>query len=294
MKHVFKGTFTALITPFTKGGAFDIPAFEKLIAFQIQNGIDGIVVVGTTGESPTLSHEEHVQVVQTAVEIVSGQIKVVAGAGSNSTQEAIYLSQRSESVGADGLLHITPYYNKPTQKGIFLHFSEVAKSVHLPILLYNIESRCGVNIETKTIQKLANIPNICGVKEASGNLQQAQDVIKKVPKDFLVLSGNDDQTQEIIKQGGSGSVSVLANIFPRETKRMVDSLLSGDVKNAEALSKKYKGITEALFVETNPIPVKTILSKMGFCEEAFRLPLCPMSEENKEELFRSYEGTSSL
>jgi len=288
MSKYYRGTYTALITPFAADNTVDEDALKKLIDLQIDAGVEGIVVVGTTGESPTLRKSEHIDLIEFAVKYVQGRTQVIAGAGSNSTREAVLLSQKCEEYGADSLLHITPYYNKPTQKGIYEHFLEVSKSVSIPILLYNISARTGVNIETDTLLSLAEIPNIVGVKEASGDLAQVKEVIDKTPNDFSVVSGNDDQTLEILQMGGDGAVSVLSNIFPQETKRIIDAHFSGDTEKANEINRTYADLVEHLFIETNPIPVKTLLAEIGLCKEIFRLPLTTMNEQNKSKLLESY------
>lgn len=290
MTKVFSGVYTALITPFTASGLFDRNAFQKLIDFQIENGVDGIVILGTTGESPTVSPEEHIAIIASAVEIARGRTTILAGVGSNSTEEAIFYSQQAEAFGADALLHVVPYYNKPTQKGLYEHFFAIAHKTNLPILLYNIPGRTGVNMEIETLLRLSEIPNIQGVKEASGNVEQVRKSIEKLPNDFSVLSGNDDQNLDILKLGGDGTVSVLSNVFPRETKKIVDFFREGDIAAAESLSNLLADFVDALFIETNPIPVKTMLAHLGMCEEIFRLPLTTMEPKNRERLLTLYES----
>ena len=279
----FTGTYTAIITPFNEQEEIDMPAFAKLVERQIAAGIDGIVVLGTTGESPTITPQEHGDLINETVKIVAGRTKVIAGTGSNSTAEAIHYSQVAKAAGVDCLLQVTPYYNKPTQKGLYQHFKAVAEAVDLPIILYNIAGRCGVNIATETVVKLSQIPNIVGVKEASGDLEQVKAVIAATPDDFTVLSGNDDQNLKIIKLGGDGAISVLSNIFPAKTKAYIDN-------KDEAAYQHLANLVDNLFIETNPIPVKTLLAEMGLCKEIFRLPMTIMEDENKKKLIASFKN----
>ena len=284
MNKFFTGVFTALITPFCKNGAVDWTAFEKLIEFQIAGGVDGILFLGTTGESPTISPAEHHKIIAEGVRLVGGRTRVLAGAGSNCTAEAIEYSWEAEAAGVDGILQVNPYYNKPSQAGLFAHFSAIAEAVKTPIILYNIAGRTGVNLETDTILRLieAHPERIVAVKEASGNLDQVREVIEKTPENFAVLSGNDDQNLEILELGGDGVVSVLSNVFPAEVGRLVRE------KNVD-LQREFSDFIGALFCETNPVPVKTILAEMGFCEEVFRLPLVEMLPENRAKLLAEFK-----
>lgn len=280
----FTGVYTALITPFTPDGAIDWQAFERLIEFQIAGKVDGLVIMGTTGESSTIDCEEHKKIIAESVRIANGRTQIIAGTGSNSTHEAIQYSVSAEKSGADALLQVSPYYNKPTQEGLFQHFSAVADAVSLPIILYNVPGRTGVNIETETILRLIKKypEKIAGVKDASGNLDQVREVIAKTPEDFCVLSGNDDQNFEIINMGGDGAISVLSNIFPKETGKIVRE------KNA-ALAEKFSDFSHILFCEANPIPVKAVAAEMKLCENILRLPLTPLSEENKKQVMAEFE-----
>lgn len=276
----FKGSFVALVTPFTEHGV-DEWKLAELVDHQIKNGTDGLVPCGTTGESPTLSHEEHDRVVEITVDTVRKRIPVVAGTGSNSTSEAVRLIKHAQDAGADAALVVTPYYNKPTQKGLYLHFKAVADSVKIPIILYNIEGRCARNIETETIKKLTkDCKNIIGVKEASGNLDQARAVKEACGKKFALLSGDDALTIPMMKLGGCGVISVLGNIMPREVSDVVHLMLKGKVKEAEEKQEKLLAIIKAMFIETNPIPVKTSCGLMGLCSPRLRLPMCEMEPEN--------------
>ena len=280
----FKGSIVALVTPFTEHGV-DEWALEKLVEFQIKNGTQGISPCGTTGESPTLSHEEHDRVIEITVDTVKKRVPVIAGTGSNSTAEAIRLTKHAEDAGADAALVVTPYYNRPTQKGLYLHFKAVADSVKIPIVLYNIESRCARNIETEIVKKLVHeCRNIVGVKEASGNLDQVKAVKETCGKNFSLISGDDAFTIPIMKLGGAGVISVLANILPKKTAEVVDLMLNGNAKEAEVKQERLMPIIKAMFYETNPGPVKTACGLMGLCSPKLRLPLCEMESDNFEKL----------
>ncbi len=286
----FYGTFTALITPFHTDESIDFEALEKLIEEQITAGITGLVMIGTTGESPTLTWEEHDSVVKFAVEKSKGRIKIIAGTGSNSTHEAVEHSRIAEKNGADALLVVSPYYNKPTQQGLFEYFSTVCQSVSIPVIVYNIQGRCGVNVETSTLLRIAQSHKNCiGVKEASGNIDQMMDVLKTLPKDFVVLSGDDGLTFPLMALGGHGVISVLSNALPLEVKKMVESALSGNFTAARDQHFALLSRMKACFIETNPIPIKTLLAKMGKCEEVFRAPLCLMGTENKKKLLETFQ-----
>ena len=281
----FRGVYTALVTPFTEIGTVDYQTIEKIVEMQIDAKIDGIVPCGTTGESPTLSHEEHDRVIAKCVSYASGRTKVIAGTGSNSTTEAIRLSQHAEDAGADALLLVNPYYNKPTQKGLFLHFKAIAESVKLPCILYNIKGRTGVNIETETLLELERAcPNIVAVKEASGDLSQMKNVIERTDDDFSTLSGDDNLALELVKLNGDGVISVASNLFPREMVKMIHSALEGNWDVAERMGKWFAPFFSACFVETNPIPIKTAMAHLGILRESFRLPLCSLEKEEHRNL----------
>ncbi len=281
----FRGVYTALVTPFTEIGTVDYQTIEKIVEMQIDAKIDGIVPCGTTGESPTLSHEEHDRVIAKCVSYASGRTKVIAGTGSNSTTEAIRLSQHAEDAGADALLLVNPYYNKPTQKGLFLHFKAIAESVKLPCILYNIKGRTGVNIETETLLELERAcPNIVAVKEASGDLSQMKNVIERTDDDFSTLSGDDNLALELVKLDGDGVISVASNLFPREMVKMIHSALEGNWDVAERMGKWFAPFFSACFVETNPIPIKTAMAHLGILRESFRLPLCSLEKEEHRNL----------
>jgi 4-hydroxy-tetrahydrodipicolinate synthase len=281
MRRDFHGVYTALITPFTKYGSVDEAALERIIANQIAQGIDGLVPCGTTGESPTLSHEEHDRVIELTVKFSAGRVPVIAGTGSNATSEAIRLSRHAQEAGADAVLLVSPYYNKPTQKGIYLHFKAIAESVHVPCIVYNIQGRTGVNIETDTlVQLMHDCPNITVVKEASGRLEQMKEVIERRKENFSVLSGDDNLCLELIKAGGDGVISVASNLFPAQMVEMVHLALRGKYAEAEVLEERLRPFFSACFVETNPIPIKTAMAAAGWCEEVFRLPLCTLATED--------------
>lgn len=281
---MFKGSIVAIVTPFTKTGV-DEQKLRDLIEFQIENGTNGIVPCGTTGESPTLSHEEHDRVIEITVDQAKGRVPVIAGTGSNSTAEAIRLTQHAKEAGADGALIVTPYYNKPTQEGLYLHFKAIADAVDIPIILYNIEGRSARNIETPTVARLAkDCKNIVGVKEASGSLEQAEAVKKACGPDFALLSGDDALTIPLLKMGGVGTISVLANIMPKETVEVIDTFVAGDISKAEELQNRLLPLIKTLFIETNPTPVKKACELLGLCSGRVRLPMCDLQPSSEEEL----------
>lgn len=276
----------ALVTPF-KNGKIDEKALAELVEFHIKNGTTALVPCGTTGESATLNYEEHDKVIELTTEFAKGRIPVIAGTGSNSTEEAIALTKHALKAGARASLQVSPYYNRPTQKGLYLHFKAIAESVDIPIILYNIASRTGVNIEPKTFVKLAQIKNIIGVKEASGSLEQMSRIRKLCPKDFLLISGDDALTLPVMSIGGVGIISVVANIIPRDVADMCALFEKGDIKRCEDLHYKMLDLIKAMFVETNPIPVKTAMGLMKMIDPQIRLPMCEMLPENKEKLVKA-------
>lgn len=280
---MFQGSYVAIVTPF-RNGTIDEDALAKLIEMHVDAGTDGIVPCGTTGESPTLTHEEHDRMIELTVKLVKGRMKVMAGTGSNNTAEAVRLSKAAEKAGADACLVINPYYNKPTQKGLYEHFKTVANSVKIPIIVYNIQSRTAVNIATPTLAELAKIPNIVGVKEASGDLAQMSDVAVSCGPNFSILSGDDALTLPLLSVGGHGVISVIANIIPRDVKQMITAYTSGNTDLATKMHKAMFPLVKAMFVETNPIPVKTALSLMGLMTAEIRLPLTSMDESNLRKL----------
>ena len=283
---MFQGAMVAVVTPF-KNGQLDENGLRQLIEFQIANGTRGIIPCGTTGESPTLSHEEHERVVAITVEQVDKRIPVIAGTGSNNTAEAIRFTKHARKVGADGALMISPYYNKPTQEGLYQHYRKVAESVDIPIIVYNIPGRTAVNIEPDTMARLALIDNIVGVKEATGSMKQIMDIIARCGEDFVVLSGEDYITFPLMCVGGKGVISVTSNIVPADMAKMCDLGLAGKWDEARVLCYRLLPLCHALFYETNPAPVKAALAMMGKIDSPeVRLPLVPMSEANREKLRR--------
>jgi len=281
---MFFGSIVALITPF-KNGKLDIEGLKKNLAFQLENETDGFLPCGTTGETPCLEEEEWQEVVKITIDFVNKRKPVIVGTGTNNTKKTIKYTVLAEKLGADACLVVAPYYNKPTQEGLYYHFKEVAQSVKIPIILYNIPSRTGVNLLPKTLEKLvADCPNIVGIKEASGNLDQVSEIIFRLGKNFCVLSGDDSLTLPILALGGKGVVSVLANILPKETHLLVKNFLNGNIAEAQRIHLKYFKLMKALFIETNPIPIKTAMNLMGLPAGDLRLPLTPMAKENLEYL----------
>jgi len=278
---LFTGAGVAIVTPF-KNGEVDFPALGQLIDWQISQEIDAIIVCGTTGEASTLNDKEHIETVQYTVEKVNGRVPVIAGAGSNDTAHAIYMSKELESSGVDGLLLVTPYYNKCTQKGLIQHYTKIADAVNIPIILYSVAGRTGVNISPSTVFELAKHPNIVGLKEASGNISQVVEIAKCISDGFNLYSGNDDMVVPLLSVGGIGVISTVANIIPKDTHNMVMQYLSGDTKGAGKLQLDMKHLIDAMFIEVNPIPVKAALSIMGKIEMEYRLPLCPPEEKSME------------
>jgi len=281
---MFKGSIVAIVTPF-KNGKLDEEKLNQLVEFQISRGTLGILPCGTTGESPTLSMAEHERVIEIAIDAAKRRVSVIAGTGSNSTQEAIELSAHAQKAGADAVLLVSPYYNKPTQQGLYLHFKAVAQSVKIPVILYNILSRTGVNIEPQTIARLAgDCKNIIGVKEASGSLEQMSQIKALCPENFALISGDDALTLPLLAIGGIGVISVVANIVPRDVADMIEAYTERDIKKAQKLHYRLLPLVKAMFIETNPIPVKTAMGLMGLCQPDLRLPLCAMSAQNLEKL----------
>lgn len=284
-KTLFIGCGTALVTPFTQDNKVNFEELKKLLEFQVEQGADSVIICGTTGEASTMSLEEKKQVIEFAVETIHKRIPVIAGTGGNCTKSSVELSQFAEKVGADGLLLVTPYYNKTTQKGLIAHFSEIAKNVTIPIILYNVPSRTGMNIEPETCLSLSKIPNIVGIKEASGNISQVVKIAKLCGDDLWIYSGNDDQILPILSVGGVGVISVLSNIMPKFVHNMVYDYLSGNFTLAKDSQIKAIPLIDCLFSEVNPIPIKSALNLMGYEVGSPRLPLVPMSCA-KEELLK--------
>jgi 4-hydroxy-tetrahydrodipicolinate synthase len=284
LSSMFTGTYTAIVTPF-RDGQVDESALRHLVELQVKGGVDGVVPVGTTGESPTLDFEEHIRVIEVAVEVARGRIRVLAGTGANSTQEAIFLTRRAEAVGADGSLQVAPYYNRPTQGGLLAHFQEVARATRLPIVLYSVPSRCGVEIGVETCVKLtAACKNIVGIKEAGGNADRVSQLRAACGPKFRILSGDDSLTLPFMSVGAEGVISVASNVAPREVSRMVRTFAAGDLKGARKMHQRLYPLFKDLFVETNPTPVKAALAWMGVGNGEVRLPLVPLSPANAEQL----------
>ena len=290
---MFSGAFTALVTPF-RNGQVDVEALEGMVEFQIQNGIHGLVPCGTTGETPAMSEEEDRLVIGTVVRVANGRVPVIAGSGSNSTDTAIKYTKMAEEVGADGSLQVSPYYNKPTQEGLYRHFAAVAESTDLPIILYNIPGRTSVTIDAETTARLAEIPNIVGTKEATLSMNMAMDVMSLCGEDFDVLSGDDPVTLPLMSLGGRGVISVASNVAPAAVSDMVNALLEGDWERGRELHYDLLPLFRALFVETNPIPVKTAASILGLCSDEMRLPMIPLQGENLDTLRRVMEESNHL
>jgi len=287
---MFRGTFTALVTPFCNEDV-DLATFEKLIEAQIAAGISGVVAVGTTGESPTLTHEEKEKVIQRAVKIANGRCQVLAGTGTNSTRDTIAATRFAEGAGVDGALLVAPYYNKPSQEGLFRHFKAIADATSLPIMLYNIPGRCSVDIGPDTVVGLAeSCRNIVAIKEASGSVERVGELCRRLPKDFMILSGDDSLTLPFMAVGAVGIVSVASNLFPAEVCALVRACESGDFKSAESLHRKMFSVFKDLFIEPNPVPVKTALGWRGAISAEVRLPLCEMAEANQARLRRTLEA----
>ncbi|PYI44077.1 MAG: 4-hydroxy-tetrahydrodipicolinate synthase [Verrucomicrobia bacterium] len=286
---MFRGTFTALVTPFRES-AIDFTALRNLIESQIAAGIDGIIAVGTTGESPTLTHDERKGVIRCAIETANKRCLVLAGTGSYSTREAIAATQEAEKLGVDGALLVSPYYNKPSQEGLFRHFSAIAKSTPLRLMLYNIPGRCGVDIAAETVARIqSDCPNVVSIKEAGGNVDRVSELRARLPDAFTVLSGDDGLTLPFLAAGAVGVVSVASNLLPREMCDLVDAFANGDLKRAEGLHRKLYWLFKDLFIEPNPVPIKTALSWRGTILAEVRLPLCEMSEANQARLRKTLE-----
>jgi 4-hydroxy-tetrahydrodipicolinate synthase len=290
---MFKGSIVAIVTPF-KDGKVDEDAYRELIEFQIENGTNAIVPCGTTGESATLNMEEHGRVVDIAISAVNKRVPVIAGTGGNSTSEAIELTEHAKKAGADASLQVTPYYNKPTQEGLYRHFEAIAKAVSLPQVLYNVPGRTSVNMLPETVARLAELPEVVAIKEASGNLGQMAEIVKLAGDNITLLSGDDNVTLPVLSLGGKGVVSVVANIVPKDTSDMVNAWLEGDIEKARGLFYKLFPLCQAMFYETNPVPVKTSLALMGKIREELRLPLVPMSSANVERLKKALHDYSLI
>ena len=280
MRSVFKGSVVAIVTPFNHDGSIDFDSLKQLVEWHIESGTSGILPCGTTGESPTLSHDEHDLVVESVIKFVNKRIPVLAGAGSNSTAEALRLTKHAEDVGADGALVITPYYNKPTQAGLKAHFTKIASETNIPIVIYNVPGRTGISIAPETVAELAELKNIVAIKEASGSIDQASSILTKCNIDLL--SGDDALTVPIMSIGGCGVVSVVANIVPEKMAALTNAMMKGNLPVAEQLHRELYSLCKSMFVETNPVPVKAALAIMGKIKEVYRLPMVPMSDSNKK------------
>ncbi|MDP2166962.1 MAG: 4-hydroxy-tetrahydrodipicolinate synthase [Thermodesulfovibrionales bacterium] len=287
---MFQGSMVAVVTPF-KGGRLDEKALSKLIEWHIKEGTDAIIPCGTTGESATLDYKEHYRVIEVTVKTVAGRVPVIAGTGANSTAEAIEITQKARKLGADGALLVSPYYNKPTQEGLYLHYKAIAASLKgFPLVLYNVPGRTAVNMLPSTVARLSEIKNIVGLKEATGDMKQASEILRLVGDRISILSGDDFTTFALYALGGKGSISVTANVAPRDMAGMWDAWAAGDIEKARKLHYKMEPLNSAMFIETNPIPVKTALSMMGKIKEEFRLPLCKMSDANRDKLKNALKG----
>jgi 4-hydroxy-tetrahydrodipicolinate synthase len=290
----FVGCGTALVTPFRKDLSLDEETLRRLVRRQIAAGINFLVPCGTTGESPTLSHEEHLRVVAITLEEAKGKVPVLAGAGGYDTRTVIEMAREAERMGADGILSVTPYYNKPTQEGLYHHFKAIASAISLPIILYNVPPRTNVNIDPATVRRLSEIENIIGVKEASGNISQITQVIQQVPEEFLVLSGDDALTLPLVAMGGRGIISVASNEIPAEMAQLAQLCLAGNFAEARAMQRKWLPLLEVNFIETNPTPVKAAMAEMGLLEPVFRLPLVPPRTENLAKIRTVLESLALL
>ncbi len=276
---LFTGCGVAIATPFNENGSVDFEAYRDLINWQIDEGIDAIIACGTSGEASTLDDEEHIETIRFCVDVAAGRVPVIGGAGSNDTRHGINLAKRIEAIGVDGLLLVTPYYNKCSQQGLIEHYTATADAVSIPCILYSVKGRTGVNIAPETVAKLAEHPNIVAIKEASGDIAQVAEICRLVPDDFAVYSGNDDMVVPLLALGGVGYISVIANIMPKESVEMSRSFLDGNIERARELQLSMKPIIDAMFADVNPIPVKVALAKMNKMKPYFRLPLCPPSAE---------------
>lgn len=286
---IFKGIGTALITPMTDDGRIDYAALERLVQRQLDARIDALIVCATTGEAPTLADDEHIEIIRFVAEIAKGKTPVIAGTGSNYTDHAVEMSIKARDVGADGLLCVTPYYNKCTQRGLFESFTKIASATELPMIVYNVPGRTGVNIQPATYEKLADNPRIVGIKEANGDISSVVDTMARCGHKIDMYSGNDDQIVPILSMGGIGCISVLSNVLPAETKQITEAWFAGDAAGAAKLQMKYKPLVDALFSEVNPIPVKAAMSAMGLCAGFARLPLTPMEDNTRANLLKRME-----
>lgn len=292
---IFTGSGVAIITPMKENKEVDYESLERLIEFQVENGTDAIIICGTTGEASTLTHEEHIECIRVTVEKTNKRVPVIAGTGSNCTDTALYLSKEAQKIGADGVLLVTPYYNKATQSGLYEHFADTAHAIDIPVLLYNVPSRTGCNLLPKTTAKLIKeVDNIVGIKEASGNISQVADIMQETEGQIDLYSGNDDQIVPLLSLGGKGVISVLSNIAPRETHDIVANYLEGNIKESLDLQLKYLPLVHALFCEVNPIPVKKACELLGYCQKTLRKPLTELSEEHTKSLIQEMRNVGLL
>jgi 4-hydroxy-tetrahydrodipicolinate synthase len=290
---MLQGSFVAIVTPMHDDGTLDLDSLRSLIDFHVEQGSDGIVIVGTTGESPTVDFDEHCLLMRTTVEHTAGRIPVIAGTGANSTREAIVLTQQAKALGAHACLLVTPYYNKPTQEGLYQHYRAIAEAVDIPQILYNVPGRTGCDIANDTVLRLAALPNIVGIKDATGNMERATDLVIRAPENFAIYSGDDATCLSLILLGGRGVISVTANVAPRLMHEMSVAALAGDVLQARAINAKLFALHQKLFVEANPIPVKWVLRQMGLIGSGIRLPLVPLSP-GYEDALRSAMKSASI
>ena len=289
---MLQGSFVAIVTPMHEDGSLDIPSLHELIDFHINAGTDGIVIVGTTGESPTVDYDEHRELIKTTVDYVAGRIPVIAGTGANSTREAIELTQAAKDLGADACLLVAPYYNKPTQEGLYQHYKAVAEAVNIPQILYNVPGRTGVDLTNETTLRLAEINNIVGIKDATGSIERGTDLIIRAPKDFAIYSGDDATGMALMLIGGKGVISVTANVAPKLMHEMCVAAMSGKVTEACAINAKLFALHQKLFVEANPIPVKWVLNQMGLISTGIRLPLVQLSASNYQTLLNAMKNAN--
>jgi 4-hydroxy-tetrahydrodipicolinate synthase len=283
---MFQGVFTALITPFGSDGTVDEGALRRIVNAQIEAGITGLVPMGTTGESPTVTHEENLRVIEVVLDEAAGRVPVIAGTGSNSTDEAIGMTRRAKELGATASLQVSPYYNKPSQEGLFRHFTSIADAVDLPMVVYNIPGRTGTNIETETLVRMSSHPNVVAVKEASGSVKQMMEVLAAVPESFDVLSGDDNLAFPLTVLGGRGVISVVSNLIPGRMVELITRALQGEVIAARKLHFELLPLFRTAFIDTNPIPIKYMMHRAGLCEERYRLPMVPLSEAHRQEVDR--------
>jgi 4-hydroxy-tetrahydrodipicolinate synthase len=281
---MLKGSLVAIVTPMNADGTLDLPSLRALIDFHIEQGTDGIVIVGTTGESPTVDFDEHCLLIRTTVEQVAGRIPVIAGTGANCTREAIELTEQAKTLGADACLLVTPYYNKPMQEGLFQHFKAIAEAVDIPQILYNVPGRTGCDLSNDTMLRLAQVPNIVGIKDATGNIERGTDLLRRVPADFAVYSGDDASSLALMLLGGHGTISVTANVAPRLMHEMCAAAFAGDVAKARDINRKLFPLHQKLFVEANPIPVKWVLTEMNLVQTGIRLPLTTLAPQHHDTL----------